>query len=206
MNHGLGLWRPDDQNFFAGDTLDQIVKAYAEFLEVCAPDQHRLFQLRVKNDLDAGRSEAAIFSWLRAESLCPGVHEVPGRVGADFLCSPPAGGPVLVEVTSLNATVVTTKSGWTDKLDKIAGHLAMITPQLMVKTDSKVRQLSAAPAGIPGIAVICLVHPAASSLLSTLAAKWMLLSDPRDSRTHRGNGRTNRSDAGRYRSEIFGFL
>lgn len=42
------------------------------------------------------------------------------------------------------------KSGWTDKLDKIAGHLAMITPQLMVKTDSKVRQLSAAPAGIPG--------------------------------------------------------
>jgi hypothetical protein len=54
----------------------------------------------------------------------------------------------------------------------------MITPQLMVKTDSKVRQLSAAPAGIPGIVVICLEHPAASLLLSTLAAKWMLLSDP----------------------------
>lgn len=167
-----------DQNLFAGDTLDQIVKAYAEFLEVCARDQHRLFQLRVKNDLDAARSEAAIFSWLRAEGLCPGVHEVPGQMGADFPCSPPAAGAILVEVTCLNATAVTTKSGWTNKLDKIAGHLAMVTPQLMVKAGSKVRQLSAAPAGIPGIVAICLVHPAASLLLSTLAAKWMLLSDP----------------------------
>jgi hypothetical protein len=87
----------------------------------------------VKNNLDAARSEAAVFSWLRAENLSPSLHEIPGKVGADFLCSRTPGTDVLVEVTCLNATAVANKSEWPKLIEEIAGHFAMITPQLMVK-------------------------------------------------------------------------
>jgi hypothetical protein len=177
MTDVRGLWTPLVLNPFQGNPLDEVVKAYADYISVCAPEQHRLFQDRARRDRDAARAEAAVFSWLRAQKLSPEINEVPGREAADFLCSPPQGGSILLEVTSLNAISVSNKSSIPNNLAEVAGRFSMITPQLMRKADSKVRQLSAGQPGIPGIAVVCLVHPAASVLLGTLAAHWMMVSD-----------------------------
>lgn len=178
MTDDAGLWTPPALNPFQGNSLDEVVTSYADYLSVCVPAQHKLFQDRVRGDLDAARAEAAVFSWLRAEKLSPKINEVPGRVAADFLCAPPQGGSILLEVTSLNAISVSNKSSIPNNLAEVAGRFSMITPQLMLKADSKVRQLSAGQPGVPGIAVVCLVHPAASVLLGTLAAQWMMISDP----------------------------
>jgi hypothetical protein len=55
----------------------------------------------------------------------------------------------------------------------------MVTPQLSVKAINKARQLSSGQARIPGVLAICLVHPGASALLGTLAAQWLMASEPR---------------------------
>jgi hypothetical protein len=54
----------------------------------------------------------------------------------------------------------------------------MITPQLAGKGQRKAQQLSTGQAGIPRVLAICLAHPGASALLSTLAAEWLMVSDP----------------------------
>jgi hypothetical protein len=156
------------------------VQAYLNYLLLRAPEQHNLFRGRLKNNPDGASAEAAVFSWLRAEKLSPSVNEKPGQTGADFKCLPTGHNPFLVEVTCLNSIAVTNQSHWLDKtkLDEVAHHLNLITPQLAVKADDKTRQLSAAATGNPGVLAICLVHPIASILLSTLAAKWLLASEP----------------------------
>lgn len=78
----------------------------------------------------------------------------------------------LVEVTCLNATAVANKSEWPKLIEEIAGHFAIITPQLIVKADSKVQQLSAAKPGIPGIVAICLVHPGDLPEFETTPCAW----------------------------------
>jgi hypothetical protein len=176
-----GLWTPPAQPGFQGSTLDQLVQAYQAYLQVRAPDQYRLFQDRLRSNPDGAKAEAAVFSWLRFEKLTPSINEKPGQTGADFLCTPFGGQPFIVEVTSLNSVSTTTHSHLFDKgmLDGVAGHFSMITPQLVAKADSKTRQLATAATGSAGVLAICLLHRGAPILLSTLAAKWLLLSDPR---------------------------
>lgn len=156
------------------------MQAYLAYLLLRAPDQHKLFQERLKSNPDGASAEAAVFSWLRAEKLSPSINEKPGQTGADFKCFPTGHKPFLVEVTCLNSISVTNQSHWLDKdkLDRVAHHLNLITPQLVVKADDKTRQLSTAADGSAGVLAICLVHPIASILLSTLAAKWLLASEP----------------------------
>ncbi|HEY1903458.1 MAG TPA: hypothetical protein VGG56_13560 [Terracidiphilus sp.] len=100
---GSGFWAPSTEPAYEDPMLDEVVKAYSVFLEVREPKQHKLFEKRLRDNRDAASSEAAIFSWLRAEKLAPRINEEPGKVGADFHCSPATGIPFLLEVTSLNA-------------------------------------------------------------------------------------------------------
>jgi hypothetical protein len=100
-----------------GNTLEQIVVAYSEYLRVREPLQHTLFQLRLKDDPDAAKSEAAVFSWLRSQKLAPSINEKPGQTGADFMCSPKGSSPFLLEVTCLNANSVESKSKWFAELN-----------------------------------------------------------------------------------------
>jgi hypothetical protein len=167
-------WRPDEP----GDTLENVTKAYSVYLEVCAPDQHTAFLSRLVSDPEAAKAEAAIFSWLRARRLAPRINEKIGQGGIDYLCSASNGIPFLIEVTSLSKAAVVNKSGLPDSLDEVARCFCMITPQLAGKGQSKAQQLATGPIGIPSVLTICLAHPGASALLSTLAAEWLMLSDP----------------------------
>jgi hypothetical protein len=54
----------------------------------------------------------------------------------------------------------------------------MITPQLAGKAKRKAPQLATGQADVPRVLAICLSHPGASALLSTLAAEWFMVSDP----------------------------
>jgi hypothetical protein len=158
--------------------LENVTKAYSVFLEVCAADQHTAFLNRLTSAPDAAKAEAAVFSWLRAGKLAPIINEQVGRGGIDYLCSPPNSIPFLLEVTSLSKAAVVSKSGWPDSLDEVAQAFSVITPQLAGKGQSKAPQLATGQVGIPRVLAICLAHPGASALLSTLAAEWLMVSDP----------------------------
>jgi len=177
MSEPSKLWTPDTELAFMGNTLEQIVVAYSEYLRVREPLQHTLFQLRLKDDPDAAKSEAAVFSWLRSQKLAPSINEKPGQTGADFMCSPKGSSPFLLEVTCLNANSVESKSKWFAELKGLAGKFVMVTPQLQVKANSKVRQLSIGT--LPGVLAVCVSHPSATALLSTLAAAWLMVSEPK---------------------------
>jgi hypothetical protein len=53
----------------------------------------------------------------------------------------------------------------------------MITPQLAGKAKRKARQLATGQTDVPRVLAICLAHPGASALLSTLAAEWLMVPD-----------------------------
>jgi hypothetical protein len=178
MSDGSGLWAPETHFDFQGDTLQDVTTAYSVFLEVCAASRHKAFVDRLAADPDAARSEAAMFSWLWARKLAPSINETATQGGMDFLCSS-ADIPFLVEVTGLSKAAVVNKSGWPDTLDEIAQTFSMITAQLAGKGQHKSRQLSTGQASIPCVLAICLAHPGASALLSTMAAEWLMVSDPK---------------------------
>lgn len=156
---------------------DKVIQSYLLFLEVRHPVHYRLFQRRLKDDPDAARAEAVIFSWLRQEGQKPMLHESPSVGGPDFLCAPSAQKSFLVEVTTLNVQAVERRSGWPDQLDAKVHSFSMITPNLQSKAKSKAGQLGGG--SVPRVLVVSLTHLGASILLGTIAAKWLMVSEPR---------------------------
>jgi hypothetical protein len=169
------LWTPEPR--VLGARVSEIVKAYSLLLEVRYPDHYRAFQLRTVSDPDAANAEAAMFSWLRWHGFSPTPADTPGLGGPDFLCSPPLAAPFLLEVTSLNPDAVSRRSGWPDELSDKAHSFAMITPNLWSKAKNKASQLGGHE--IPRILAVCVEHAGADVLLSTLAAEWLMISEPK---------------------------
>jgi|GEM_PF-855238 hypothetical protein len=172
-----GLWTPEEGQISPRSSVAEIVNAYSLFLEVCHPDHHKQFEARLQRNPDAARSEAVVFSWLRAQGYWPQVAESLGKGGMDFLCLPKSDDPFLIEVTSLNKEAVERRSGLPDELDEVARSFSMITPNLWSKSLHKAPQLSGYD--FPRVLAICLTHVGASVLLGTLAAEWLMTSEPR---------------------------
>lgn len=171
-----GLWTPAHDARLPGATIDEVTKSYSLFLEVCHPDHHKQFRERLAAAPDAAKAEAVIFSWLRQHRLEPRVGESPAEGGADFLCLPESKQSLLVEVTTLNRVAVERRSGWPDELSTRAQSFGMITANLWSKARAKAPQL--AEAEVPRVLVACLTHMGASALVGTLAAEWLMLSEP----------------------------
>jgi len=169
------LWTPDAR--VLGASIAEIVKAYSLFLEVRYPDHYRAFQFRTTSDSNAANAEAVVFSWLRLQGLSPTLADTPGLGGPDFLCSPMSFAPFLIEVTSLKPEVVSERSGWPDELNDRTHSFAMITPNLWSKTKNKAAQLGGHE--IARVLAICLTHMGADVLLGSLAAKWLVTSQPK---------------------------
>jgi hypothetical protein len=171
------LWVSDEsQRSLLGHKVEDVVEAYSLFLQIRYPDHHKHFEARLKNDPDAARAEAVVFSWLRLQGHRPQIAESPAMGGMDYLCEPEFEEPFLVEVTALNRDAVELRSGWPDKLSEVAGSFSMITPSLWSKALHKAPQL--AGQDVPRVLAICLTHIGASALLGTLAAKWLMMSEP----------------------------
>lgn len=174
----IGLWMPSEDNRFLVDhTVADLVKAHSLFLEIRHPNHHKQFQDRVNNDADAAAAEAVVFSWLRQQKLRPQIAESLSDGGADFLCEPEGKTPFVLEVTNLDRDAVERRSGWPDELDEAVRPFAMITPNLQSKARGKARQLG--KGGAPRLLAISLAHIAGSALLGTLAAEWLMTSDPK---------------------------
>jgi hypothetical protein len=89
MSDSSRIWTPDpESSVWQGNTLEDVVQAYALFLEVCYPQVLRQFQGRLDSDPDAANAEGAVFSWLRSLGLAPIVNEDPSQGGVDYLCLP----------------------------------------------------------------------------------------------------------------------
>lgn len=169
------LWTPDAR--VLGASVSDVVKAYSLLLEVRYPDHDRAFRLRTVSDPNAANAEAVMFSWLRWHGFSPTPADAPGLGGPDFLCSPPLAAPFLLEVTSLSPDAVSQRSGWPDELSDKARSFAMITPNLWSKAKNKASQLGGHE--IARVLAVCLAHIGADALLSTLAAQWLMTSEPK---------------------------
>jgi hypothetical protein len=169
------LWTPDAR--VLGVSVSDVVKAYSLFLEVRYPDHYGAFRLRTLSDPNGANAEAVMFSWLRWHGFSPTPADVPGLGGPDFLCTPPLAAPFLLEVTSLNPDAVSQRSGWPDALNEKAHLFAMITPNLWSKAKNKAAQLGGHE--VARVLAVCLAHVGADALLSTLAAQWLMTSEPK---------------------------
>jgi hypothetical protein len=179
MGNRPQLWTPEPCGFtWEGDTLDEITQAYSLFLEVCHPAHLVAFKERLTAEPAAARAEAAVFSWLSSARLAPALNEDRSRGGMDFLCLPGQTDSFLLEVTSLRKEAITAKSGWPEQLTEEAAAFSMVTPQISRSIQHKMPQLAASPASVARVLAICLSHPGASALLSTLAAEWVITSPP----------------------------
>lgn len=163
------LWTPDCSALV--NSLDEVVDAYEVWLEVRHPTHVKLFRDRIGNDPDAARSEAAVFSWIRAAGLRPDLEEVPGSGGMDFCCEPKKGDRLFIEVTSLNAESVELRSGWPNELDETCRWFENASPSAWSKVKNKAGQLVGP--GFSKILVVCLNHVGGSALLGTMAAQWL---------------------------------
>ncbi len=171
------LWVPDLDRHSFGDRLGEVVDSYSRFLEVCYADHFKLFTDRLKNDPDAAKAEAIVFSWLRAEQYNPHLAESVDAGGIDFFCTPGSKEPFFLEVTHLDRKAVEKRSGWPDQLDDAGRTFSRITPNLWSKAKSKAFQLGRR--GPARILAVCLNHVGASALLGTLAVEWLMTSQPR---------------------------
>jgi hypothetical protein len=166
---------PDDQSRI-GATVDQVVEAYSLFLEVSSPPHRALFNNRLKNDHDAARSEAVMFSWLRSRGFHPEIAENLDSGGVDFSCCSHSEPPFLVEVTKLDKNAVESRSGLPDEIGDKPSFFSMVTSQLWSKTKHKAAQLGNAK--VPRLLAVCLLHSGADILLGTLAAEWLMTAEP----------------------------
>lgn len=168
------LWTPDVR--VLGASIAEVVKAYALLLEVRYPQHDRAFDLRTKSDPLAANAEAVVFSWLRWHGMSPTLSDDPGIGGPDYLCSPKLCKPFMIEVTTLKSETVSGRSGWPDQLDDRVRSFAMITPNLWSKTKAKAPQLGGHETA--RVLAICLTHAGAGVLLGSLAAEWLMTSQP----------------------------
>ena len=115
---------------------------YSTLLQINSPSHLKLFRDRLKSDPDAAKSEAAVFSWLRAERLNPTIAESVNSGGVDYRCAPESRAPFLVEVTHLDSEAITRRSGLPDEIDDAVNTFSQITPKLWAKAKGKAAQLA----------------------------------------------------------------
>jgi hypothetical protein len=174
----MELWTPSEGMIsFSPDKIEDVLVAYSLFLEVCYPEHKKHFEARLRSNPDAARSEAVVFSWLRAQGHRPKIAESPEKGGMDYICFPDTEGPFLIEVTSLKKEAVELRSGWPDELNEVARSFSMITPNLWSKALDKAPQLGGHD--FPRVLCISLIHVGASVLVGTLAAEWLMMSEPK---------------------------
>ncbi len=169
------LWTPAPR--LLGASIADVANAYSLLLEIRYPEHHRAFQFRAASDPAAANAEAVVFSWLRSQGMSPTPSDSPGLGGPDYLCSPMFSKPFLLEVTSLKPDAVSARSEWPDALSERAHSFAMITPNLWSKTKAKASQLGGHE--VARVLTICLTHMGAGALLGTLAAEWLMTSQPK---------------------------
>src|SRR5262249_4588399 len=97
--------------------------------------------------------------------------------GVDYECISDYRDPFLLEVTHLDRDAVTDRSGWPDKLDDTVRMFSQITPKLYSKAKAKASQL--ADYDVARVLAITLTHVGAGALLGNLAARWLMLSEPK---------------------------
>ncbi len=152
-----------------------VIDSYKEFLEVKYRSHYGNYCRRFKDNPEAGRAEAVMFSLLRNTVAQVKVHEDAGTGGVDFLCVSD-GNQFVVEVTCLEAGSVATQSGWPNEIvDGGGGWFGMITHMLRTKTSSKASQLSGY--AMPRLLAITSEHVAADFLLGPRGAEALLTSD-----------------------------
>lgn len=82
----------------------------------------------------------------------------------------------MVEVAALDSAAASRRSGWPADLAERVGSFSMITPSLWSKAKSKAAQL--ADADCARILAIHLAHTASPILLGSMAARWLMESQP----------------------------
>lgn len=163
----------------AGVSVDEIVELYWRFLS--RNEQYAVhfaqFKKRYQADRKSAEAEAIMFSLLRAEKLNPDVFENPGTGGPDFRCNLSSGESFLVEVTSLDSTSVSKKSGLPLKMDGAGGGAyGLITEKLLSAAKNKAGQLGGH--GLPGVLAITSQYDFAGLLLDRMAAEYLMTSAP----------------------------
>lgn len=157
------------------NATNEVIDSYKVFLEVKYSAHYTNYCRRLKDNPEAGKAEAVVFSLLRNAVDQIKVHEDVSTGGVDFLCIS-NGNQFVVEVTCLEAESVATQSGWPNEIvDGAAGWFAMITHMLRTKTSSKASQLSGHD--MPRLLAITSEHVAADVLLGPRGAEAILVSD-----------------------------
>jgi len=151
--------------------LDGLVKSYALWLEVKAPEHLSAFRQRLNSDPEAARAEGVVFGLLRGAALNPGMGEVIGKGGVDFICEPRNHSKFAVEVTSLRTETVTKASGLQSPVG-VGGFFGQVTTALMREAVNKATQLADYP--MPRLLVIATEHEGASMVMGTHAAEELL--------------------------------
>jgi hypothetical protein len=155
-------------------SLDDVVRAYRQWLELKAPEHAKAFTQRLGSDPEAARGEAVVFSLLRSRGFAPFPAEDLSTGGADFLCHGNLSHGPVVEVSALRGDAVAQRSGLPKDIDtNTKGHwFSMITAVLWTKVSGKAGQL----AGQTGsrVLAITLEHAYADFLMGAMAAKWLM--------------------------------
>jgi hypothetical protein len=161
-------------------TLDDVVRAYAQWLELKAIKHAAAFAKRLKADREAARAEAASFTLLRSLHLEPFPAEDPATGGADFLCAttPPANS-VVVEVSIVRAESIAAKSGLpvAVSIETEARWFSLTTEALRTKAAGKAAQLKDQSGA--RVLAICLEHDHADILMGSQAVKWLMTGEPK---------------------------
>jgi len=144
----------------SGDSIEQVVDSYAEYLYVYAGDGHlKRFVERLRANEEAAQAEAVLFSWAHASDLRPEILETLSHGGMDFVCRPSTGGAFELEVTALGAEAASAKSGLpTDPFEEGGGAFSLLTRTLRGRIKNKIKQLAASPSGLPRVIALVSLH------------------------------------------------
>lgn len=157
------------------NVTDEVINSYKEFLEIKYPQLYVIYCRRLRDSLEAAKSEAIMFSLLRNEVDQVKVCEDPSTGGVDFVCISNAN-KFVVEVTCLEPESVATQSGAPNEIvDGNVVWFRMITHMLRTKVSSKASQLSGY--AMPRLLAITSDHVLADTLLGTRGAEALLTSD-----------------------------
>jgi hypothetical protein len=152
-----------------------VIDSYKVFLEIKYRTHYQIYCRRLKENIEAAKAEAVMFSLLRNTIDQITLAEDVGTGGVDFLCVSDQN-RFIVEVTSLEAESVAIQSGWPNEIaDGTTGWFGMVTHMLRTKASSKASQLSGY--AMPRVLAITSEHMAADVLLGPHGADALLTSD-----------------------------
>jgi len=152
-----------------------IIDSYKVFLEIKYPPHHQIYCRRLKENIEAAKAEAVMFSLLRNTTDQIALAENVSTGGVDFRCVSNKN-QFIVEVTCLEAESVAIQSSWPNEIaDGKTGWFGMLTHMLRTKASSKASQL--AGYAMPRVLAITSEHVAADILLGPHGAEALLTSD-----------------------------